>query len=112
MYSTLAGFVEPGETIEQAVAREVFEESGVQRGRRALRRSQPWPFPSSLMIGFQARAASTEIFIGDDELEDARWFSRAELQKAGQGDFFFPGAGFSLAGQLIQGFLDDGAAPP
>jgi NAD+ diphosphatase len=111
MYSTLAGFVEPGETIEQAVVREVFEESGIVVDDMRYVRSQPWPYPASLMIGFQARAASTEIFIGDDELEDARWFSRADLQanlqKAGQGDFFVPSAAFSLAGQLIRGFLDD-----
>jgi NAD+ diphosphatase len=68
-------------------------------------RSQPWPYPSSLMIGFRARAASTEIRADQDELEDARWVSRAELRSAGSADFFVPSAAVSLAGHLIAGFL-------
>ncbi|MEX0915119.1 MAG: NAD(+) diphosphatase [Wenzhouxiangellaceae bacterium] len=79
MYSTLAGFVEPGESLEQTVRREVIEESGVRVGDVRYLASQPWPFPSSLMIGFHATAASTEIRLHDQELEDARWFSADEL---------------------------------
>ncbi len=79
MYSTLAGFVEPGESMEQTVRREVFEESGVEVGEIRYLASQPWPFPSSLMIGFHATAASIDIRLHDQELEDARWFSLNEL---------------------------------
>ena len=78
-YSTLAGFVEPGESLEQSVAREVREESGVVVEDIVYRGSQPWPFPSSLMLGFEARAVGGEIGIGDDELEDVRWFERSDL---------------------------------
>jgi len=85
-YSTLAGFVEPGETLEQTVMREVFEESGVRvRGCRYLA-SQPWPFPSSLMLGFVADAEPDEPRANDDELEDARWFSRGEVGAALRGE--------------------------
>jgi NAD+ diphosphatase len=81
-YSALAGFVEPGESLEEAVAREVLEESGVLvRGVRYLA-SQPWPFPGSLMVGFFAEYAGGDVVARDGELEDARWFSRAELEAA------------------------------
>ncbi|HEX4768571.1 MAG TPA: NAD(+) diphosphatase [Lichenihabitans sp.] len=79
MYSCLAGFVEPGETIEAAVAREIAEESGIAVGRITYLGSQPWPFPSSLMIGCLAQATSTAITIDRQELEDARWFTRGEV---------------------------------
>ena len=77
-YSCLAGFVEPGETIEDAVRREIQEEAGVKIGQVAYHASQPWPFPMSLMIGCFAEALSTEIIPDTDELEDCRWFSRDE----------------------------------
>jgi NAD+ diphosphatase len=77
-YSTLAGFIEPGETIEAAVRREIKEESGIVCGRVSYLASQPWPFPMSLMIGCRAEALSEEITIDRDELEDARWFTRDE----------------------------------
>ncbi len=82
LYSTLAGFVEPGESLEEAVAREVFEEVGLRVGEVSYFSSQPWPFPSSLMLGFYARATSSEITVQPDEIEHARWFSRAELLAA------------------------------
>jgi NAD+ diphosphatase len=81
-YSALAGFVEPGETIEEAVAREVFEEAGVRVRDVSYVMSQPWPFPSSLMIGCHAHADSPDIVVDKTELEDARWFTRAEVVDA------------------------------
>ena len=79
MYSTLAGFVEPGERLEEAVVREVLEESGVSVADVEYRNSQPWPFPASLMVGFRARATSWRIKFDKEELEDARWFTRDEI---------------------------------
>jgi NAD+ diphosphatase len=79
MWSCLAGFVEPGETIEDAVRRETLEEAGIKCGRIAYFASQPWPFPSSLMIGCHAQALTTEITVDHSELEDARWFDREEV---------------------------------
>ena len=79
MYSCLAGFVEPGETIEEAVRREIREESGIACGEVAYLASQPWPFPSSLMIGCFVRATSRDIVVDDVELEDARWFTRDDV---------------------------------
>lgn len=85
-YSVLAGFVEPGESLEQTVVREVFEESSVRvRGCRYLA-SQPWPFPSSLMLGFEADAEPDEPHCASDELEDARWFGRDEVGAALRGE--------------------------
>jgi NAD+ diphosphatase len=81
MYSALAGFVEPGETIEEAVKREIHEEAGITCGAIGYVASQPWPFPSSLMIGCLAEATSRDITIDGQELEDARWFSRAEVRE-------------------------------
>jgi NAD+ diphosphatase len=104
MYSTLAGFVEPGETVEEAVVREVAEETAVRVGEPRYFRSQPWPFPASLMIGFVAEALSREIQLIDDELEDAAWFTREQIRNAQDHGFFVPGR-FSIAGQLIDAFL-------
>jgi NAD+ diphosphatase len=78
-YSVLAGFLEPGESLEQAVAREVMEEAGVRVGACEYLASQPWPFPASLMLGFRAHAEPQAVQPGE-ELEDARWFSAAELR--------------------------------
>ena len=81
-YSTIAGFVEPGESLEDAVTREVAEETGIEVDHVQYHSSQPWPFPSSLMLGFTAHARTHKIHLRDQELEDARWFSVAEI-KAG-----------------------------
>ena len=79
VFSTLAGFVEPGESLEQAVAREVFEESGIETRDVRYIASQPWPFPRSIMLGFEAAATTTAISVDPDELADARWFTREEI---------------------------------
>ena len=83
MYSSLAGFVDPGETLEQAVAREVKEEAGVEVNDVTYVASQPWPFPSSIMLGFFAKATSEQINVDKDELDDAKWFSREDLANFG-----------------------------
>jgi NAD+ diphosphatase len=82
MFSALAGFMEPGESIEEAVRREVCEETGVRVGDVRYHSSQPWPFPSSLMIGCLGRAETVEIRLDPAELEEARWFSRSEVRAA------------------------------
>jgi NAD+ diphosphatase len=91
-FSALAGFIEPGETMEEAVARETWEEAGIRCGRVRYVASQPWPFPSSLMIGCFAEATSFDIQIDTTELEEARWFSRSDVLAAmdGNGPFLMP----------------------
>ena len=106
MFSALAGFVEPGETIEEAVSREVLEETGVVAAKVRYHSSQPWPFPSSLMIGCLAEGLSDEIHLDGQELDDARWFSRdrvlAALASSGEpGNFFVPPA-MAIAHHLIR----------
>jgi len=101
-YSTLAGYVEPGEGLEQAVRREVDEEVGVRVGEVAYRGSQPWPFPASLMLAFRAEATSTDITVDGVEMGEARWFTRAELADAVRaGDVLLPGRA-SIARALIE----------
>jgi NAD+ diphosphatase len=107
MYSTLAGFVEPGESLEETVAREVFEESGIRVAEVRYHSSQPWPFPASLMIGFHAAAASREIRMDQSELEDCGWFSRAELRDFGRQGKALPRAD-SIARRLIEDWLAQG----
>lgn len=107
-YSTIAGFVEPGESLEDAVAREVLEETGVEVDGIQYHSSQPWPFPSSLMLGFTARATTREIVRRDEELEDARWFSRSEI--AGGTPALPPPQSISYA--LIEQWFDAGGGRP
>ena len=94
MYSALAGFMEPGETIEEAVRREVLEEAGIKIGHVQYIKSQPWPFPSSLMIGAICEALNDEINIANDELEDAKWFDKDTikqvLKNGGEDNFRVP----------------------
>jgi NAD+ diphosphatase len=101
-FSTLAGFVEPGESIEQAVVREVAEEAGVAVGEVSYVASQPWPFPSSLMLGFMARATSSKIDVDGDEIHEARWFSREELRQGIESREILPPSGISIAARLIE----------
>jgi len=107
-YSALAGFVEPGESLEEAVAREVLEESGVSVGPPRYVSSQPWPFPGSLMLGFVAPWAAGEPAVADAELEDTRWFTRAELEAAvaGNGPLGLPPR-LAIARRLIDGWLEE-----
>lgn len=86
VYSILAGFVEPGESLEEAVAREVWEETGVRVRDVRYEASQPWPFPYSMMVGFRATADRDDIVLDATELEDARWFTAAEIASFGEWD--------------------------
>lgn len=104
MYSTLAGFVEPGESFEEAVRREVKEEAGIDVGHVRYHSSQPWPFPASIMIGFHAEGLSEEITIDPEELKDARWFTRDELRNHQALGFSLPRAD-SIARRLIEDWL-------
>lgn len=113
MYSALAGFVEPGETAEDAVRREVMEEAHVTCGQVVYFASQPWPFPSSLMIGCFAEACDTDIVIDTAELEDARWFSREEVAAmlaATHASGLAAPKPFAIAHHLLQAYVDKGAA--
>ena len=101
-FSTLAGFVEPGESVEHAIRREAREETSVVVGEVEYRGSQPWPFPASLMLGFRARALSTEITVDGDELRAARWFDRETLRaEVESGSVVLP-PGTSIARALIE----------
>jgi NAD+ diphosphatase len=106
MHSTLAGFVEPGESLEEAVAREVLEETAIEVTEVTYHSSQPWPFPSSIMLGFHARAVTTAIRVDPAELEDARWFDRAQLLVHGEDDdaFRLPRRD-SIARRLIEDWI-------
>lgn len=106
-WSTLAGFVEPGESLEDAVRREVREETGVLVGDVEYVGSQPWPMPASLMLGFRARATSTEVAVDGTEIEEARWFSRAEARSAAEDGTLVIPPGISISRSLITGWYGD-----
>ena len=112
-YSTLAGFVEPGESLEEAVAREVMEEVGLAVDRVRYQSSQPWPFPAQLMLGFRAETTQSECRYHDDEIEEARWFSRDDLRAlfaggpaGAHGAINLPRA-ISIARRLIGEWVDE-----
>ena len=107
-YSTIAGFVEPGESLEDGVRREVMEETGIPVGTVEYHSSQPWPFPSSLMLGFTAYATGTEIRQIDDELEDVRWLTRAQIAA---GEVALPNP-MSISFRLIEDWYDAGSSVP
>jgi NAD+ diphosphatase len=104
MYSTLAGFVEPGETLEEAVRREVLEESGIVVGDVHYHSSQPWPFPGNIMLGFYAEGLSEDITVDPSELKDARWFSRQDIRDRERIGFDLPRVD-SVARRLIEDWL-------
>lgn len=109
MYSLLAGFVEPGETIEAAVRREVWEESGIRVGQVEYLASQPWPFPASLMLGCRGVALSEEITMDPKEIEDARWMSREEILATFSGEHptILPARKGAIAHFLLRMWLAD-----
>ena len=104
MLSVLAGFVEPGETLEHAVAREVYEEAGVITRNVSYQHSQPWPFPASLMVGFRAEAVSHKLTINTQEIEIAEWYSREEIAKFDGVTMYLPRQ-LSISRRLIEEWL-------
>ena len=108
MYSVVAGFVEPGECLEETVQREVREETGIDVVDVEYRSSQPWPFPSSLMLGYRARALNIDINLEDDELEDARWVSRRELVEAVRSGEMHVPSPVSISYRLVEEWFDAG----
>ena len=106
MYSTLAGFVETGETIENAVKREVFEEAGIKIKNIRYHSSQPWPFPASIMLGFYAEASSKKIKLDENEIEDVQWFSRKEIINFSHQNKFLPRK-ISIARRLIDDWINE-----
>ena len=106
-FSTIAGFVEPGEALEHAVAREVKEETGINITDISYQGSQPWPFPASIMLGFRAKGTTTEINCADEELVEARWFSRDEVREMANTKDMLPPAQYSISRWLIDVWLEE-----
>tara|TARA_Y100000746_G_scaffold108726_1_gene92977 strand:+ start:50 stop:520 length:471 start_codon:yes stop_codon:yes gene_type:complete len=108
MYSALAGFIEPGESIEEAVARELNEEAGIKIIEANYHSSQPWAFPYSLMIGYIAESKSENFKLDEVELDEGRWFSKEELKKAlsGENKNFFVPPPMAIAHHLIKAFVE------
>nr|WP_185992452.1 NAD(+) diphosphatase [Janibacter cremeus] len=104
-FSVLAGFVEPGETIAGAVAREVFEETAVEVSSIEFVADQPWPFPASLMLGCTARATTSELVCQPDEIAEARWFTREEFRTEVAAGRVKPAGRLSIAARLVEGWL-------
>lgn len=112
VFSALAGFVEPGESAEDAVRREVMEETGVAAGNLRYVTSQPWPFPGSLMIGFRGDAERTDPIVDEKELDDARWFSRRELAEGVEAGKLILPPPISIARTLVRDWYEaEGATP-
>jgi NAD+ diphosphatase len=107
MHSTLAGFVEPGESLEEAVAREVYEEAGIQVRDVTYHSSQPWPFPASIMLGFYATAVTTDLRFDNSELETGGWYTRDWLRQQHDPEKFRPPRIDSIARRLIEDWLAD-----
>jgi len=107
-FSTLAGFVEPGESLEEAVAREVWEEVGIRVAEVDYHSSQPWPFPSSIMLGFHARAELAPLRVNEQEIEAARWFTRAELRASPEDERLHLPRTDSIARRLIEDWIAEG----
>lgn len=109
LYSALAGFIEPGESLEESVRREVLEEAGIRVGKVRYHSSQPWPFPAALMIGCHAQGLSDRITVDETELEDARWFTREEaaaMLAQNHSDGFFTPFSFAIAHHLIRAYAE------
>ncbi|MBO67916.1 MAG: NAD(+) diphosphatase [Acidiferrobacteraceae bacterium] len=111
-YSAIAGFIEPGESAEQALVREVAEETGVEVAEVSYQSSQPWPFPGSLMLGYFAKASTDQIQLRDGELQEARWFTREELSRNLENGTFLPPTAASISFSLMETWFNQSSNIP